>query len=119
MITIDNGDDPPLACDRIQPQVLERRLYFEPQAKTSVTLYYGDAKLAAPVYDYAKFFHEDANAPQAQLGAEFQNAAYTGRPDDRPWSERHRVVLWAAMLLAVAVLAFLAIRGLSSEGGTT
>jgi hypothetical protein len=43
------------------------------------------------------------------------NAAYTGRPDDRPWSERHKAVLWAAMLLAVVVLAVLAVRGFKSE----
>ncbi len=114
-ITIDNGDDPPIPFDRVQPQSLERRLYFEPQGKTTLKLYYGDEKLTSPVYDYAKFFREDPNVTQAQLGPETPNAAYQGRPDDRPWSDRHRGVLWAAMLIAVAVLAVLAIRGLRSE----
>jgi hypothetical protein len=67
------------------------------------------------VYDYAKFFKADPAAVQAQLGADTHNPAYTGRPDDRPWSERHQVVLWAAMILAVAILALLAIRGLGAE----
>ena len=40
--------------------------------------------------------------------------AYSGRPDDRPWSERHKAVLWLAMVLAVIVLAALAIRGLKA-----
>ncbi|MGC2184520.1 MAG: DUF3999 family protein [Terriglobales bacterium] len=116
-IAIDNGDDPPIPFDRVQPQSLERRLYFEPQGKTSLKLYYGDDKLSSPVYDYAKFFREDPNVAPARLAPETQNAAYTGRPDDRPWSEQHKAVLWAAMLLAVAVLAVLAVRGLQSEGG--
>ena len=116
-ITIDNGDDPPIPFDRIQPQSQERRLYFEPQGKSSLKLYYGDDKLSAPVYDYAKFFREDPNATPAQLAPEAANAEYTHRPDDRPWSERHKGVLWVAMLLAVAVLVFLAIRGL--QGGTS
>jgi hypothetical protein len=116
-ITIDNGDDPPIPFDRVQPQSLERRLYFEPQGKASLKLYYGDAKLSSPVYDYAKFFREDPGVALAQLAPETRNAAYTGRPDDRPWSERHKVVLWAAMLLAVAVLTVLAVRGLQGEGG--
>ena len=64
---------------------------------------------------YAKFFREDPNAARAQLSPETQNAVYTGRPDDRPWSERHKIVLWAALLLAVALLAWLALRGLKSE----
>ena len=117
-ITVDNGDDPPLAFDRIQPQGIERRLYFEPQGKTQLALYYGDEKLAAPVYDYAKFFREDPNAAPARLAPETHNAAYTGRPDDRPWSERHKTVLWVAMLVAIAVLAVLAIRGLKSNGAS-
>jgi hypothetical protein len=113
-ITIDNGDDPSIPFDRIQPQSLLRRVYFEPQGKSGLKLYYGDEKLAGPVYDYAKFFREDPNAAVAQLSAESSNVAYTGRPDDRPWSERHRSILWVAMLLAVAVLALLALRGLGA-----
>ena len=116
-ITIDNGDDPPIPFDRIHPQSLERRLYFEPQGRANLKLYYGDADLTAPVYDYAKFFRGDPNATLAQLAPETLNAAHTGRPDDRPWSERHKGVLWAAMLLAVAVLAVLAVRGLQTEEG--
>jgi hypothetical protein len=114
-ITLDNGDDPPLKFDAVRPQLLERRLYFEPQGRTTLKLYYGDEKLNAPVYDYAKFFREDAGALPAQLGAEMKNAAFTGRPDDRPWSERHKSVLWVAMLAAVAVLTVLAVRGLRAE----
>ena len=117
-ITVDNGDDPPLKLDAVRPQAMERRLYFEPQGRTSLKLYYGDSKLGAPVYDYAKFFHEGAAAAQAQLGEEMKNAAFTGRPDDRPWSERHKAVLWVAMLMAVAVLTVLAVRGLRTESGT-
>lgn len=113
-LTIENGDDPPLAFSRVQPQSLERRVYFDPQGKAKLKLYYGDGKLTAPEYDYAKFFREDPNAAPAQLSPEMANAEYTGRPDDRPWSERHKAVLWAAMLTAVAVLAWLALRGIRS-----
>ncbi len=114
-ITIENGDDPPLPITKVQPQSVQRRLYFEPKGKTSLRLYYGDAQLSAPVYDYAKLFREDKNAALAQLGAEATNSAYHNRPDERPWSERHKAVLWAAMLLAVAVLGSLAFRGLKTE----
>jgi len=113
-VTVDNGDDPALTFDSVQPQSIERRLYFEPQSETALNLYYGDQKLAAPVYDYAKFFKADPAAVKARLGTGTHNAAYHGRPDDRPWSERHRSLLWTAMLLAVAVLAGLAIRGLKT-----
>jgi uncharacterized protein DUF3999 len=115
MITIDNGDNPPLAIAAVQLLSIERRLYFDPQEKTLLRLYYGDDKLDSPVYDYARFFHADPAAARAELSPGAHNEAYSGRPDDRPWSERHNAVLWLAMLLAVAVLAALAIRGLKAE----
>jgi hypothetical protein len=113
-ISVENEDNPPLAIEAVQPLSLERRVYFDPQGKTLLKLYYGDEKLSAPVYDYARFFHADASPAEAQLGAGTHNAEYTGRPDDRPWSDRHMGVLWAAMILAVIALAAMAIRGMRS-----
>jgi hypothetical protein len=115
VITIDNGDNPPLTILAAEPLTLERRVYFDPQGKTALHLYYGDEKLYAPVYDYARFFHLEASPAEAQLGPGAHNAQYTGRPDDRPWSERHMGILWAAMILAVLALGVLALRGLHTE----
>lgn len=114
-IVIKNGDDAPLAIGSVDAQSFERRLYFEPGGASLLRLYFGDEKLLAPVYDYAKMFHEDAAAAQATLGGPASNSTYTPRPDDRPWSERHPAVLWIALLLAVVVLAVLAIRGLAAQ----
>ena len=116
-VTIDNGDDTPLPLSQVQPLSFERRIYFDPRGHSSLTLYYGDPKLDAPTYDYAKFFEQSPDAVAAQLSPAAANAQFTGRPDDRPWSERHNWVLWAAMLLAVLVLGALTIRSLKSEAG--
>jgi hypothetical protein len=114
-LSIDNGDNPPLAIIAAEPLSLERRIYFDPQGKTALRLYYGDEKLSAPVYDYARFFHLDAAPAEAQLGPGAHNARYTGRPDERPWSERHMGILWGAMILAVLALGVVALRGLRTE----
>jgi hypothetical protein len=114
-ITIDNGDNPPLSILEAQPFSLERRIYFDPQGKASFALYYGDEKLSVPVYDYARFFHLETSAVAAQLGTGIHNPLYTGRPDNRPWSDRHIGILWAVMILAVIALSALAVRGLRSE----
>jgi len=111
-INVDNGDNPPLTITSAQPLALERRIYFDPQGKSALRLYYGDEKLSAPVYDYARFFRVDPLPAEAQLEPGSQNPQYAGRPDERPWSERHTTVLWAAMLVAVLGLAALALRGL-------
>ena len=79
-------------------------------------IYYGDEKLDAPVYDYAKLFQSDATAKPLQMDAEQTNAGYAGRPDERPWSERHPAVLWAAILAAVAVLGGIAVRSMKNAG---
>ena len=110
-VTIENGDDTPLPLEAAQLLSVERRIYFDPAGKTALTLYSGDEKLGPPSYDYAEFFHQDPEASEARLGPAQHNPAYTGRPDDRPWAERHPVVLWLAMVLAVIELAALAIRG--------
>lgn len=114
-VTVENGDDTPLHLTSVQPLAIERRIYFDPAGKNSLKLYYGDEKLEPPVYDYAKFFQESSTAAQAQLGPGMHNASYTGRPDERPWSDRHQALLWGAMLLAVVVLAVTALRSL--KGG--
>ena len=117
-LSIDNGDNPPLPVTAAEPLAFEQRIYFTPQGKTALRLYYGDDKLSAPIYDYARFFHLDPAPVQAQLGPGFHNPQFAGRPDDRPWSERHTVILWTAMLLvvlALAVLAFRGLRGASSQ----
>lgn len=111
---IHNGDDAPLRITRARFQQYERRIYFDCDAGASLGLYYGDQKLDAPVYDYAKLFQSDANAGQVQMGAEEANAGYTGRPDDRPWSERHPAILWAAILAAVAILGGIAVRSIKT-----
>jgi Protein of unknown function (DUF3999) len=111
---IHNGDDAPLKITRARLQQYERRIYFDCDAGSSLALYYGDQKLEAPVYDYAKLFQSDVSAVRVQMGGEEANAGYTGRPDERPWSERHPAVLWAAILAAVAILGGIAVRSIKS-----
>jgi len=115
-ITVDNADNPPLSISNVELLSVERRVYFDPQGKSQLRLYYGDSKLNAPVYDYARFFKADPAAVQAELGPGAHNEEYSARPDDRPWSERHKGLLWLAMVLTVIVLAALAIRGLTAKG---
>jgi hypothetical protein len=113
-VIVHNGDDAPLKITGARLQQYERRIYFDADSGAQPRFYYGDEKLDAPVYDYAKLFQKDANAGQVQLGAEETNAAYTGRPDDRPWSERHPAVLWVAIIAAVLILGGIALRSMKT-----
>jgi hypothetical protein len=113
-VIIDNGDDPPLKIKSARLQQVEHRLYFDAPASGALTLYYGDEKLDPPVYDYAKLFLLAKDAAPAQLGSEQTNAAYTERPDERPWTERHPAVLWIAIVAAVLVLGAIALRSMKT-----
>jgi len=113
-VIVANGDDPPLKIRNAHLEQQERRIYFDAAGAASLMLYYGDEKLNRPVYDYAKFFQQQPEAVQAQLGVEQQNAAYAGRPDDRPWSDRHPAVLWTAIIGAMVVLGGLALKSMRS-----
>jgi len=113
-IKIHNGDDAPLQITDARLQQYERRIYFDSPSGAEAHFYYGDGKLGPPVFDYAKLFSKDANADSLALRPETTNAAYTGRPDDRPWSERHPAVLWLAIVAAVAILGTIALRSMKT-----
>ena len=114
-VVIHNGDDRPLAIDSAQLQQRERRIYFQtPAVASAVTLYYGNERLSAPSYDYARLFQLDKAAGQATLLAEALNAQYQEPPDPRPWTERHPAAMWACMVAAILVLGVLAKRSLRS-----
>ena len=113
-IKIQNGDDAPLEISDARLQQYERRIYFDSPSGSEAHFYYGDEKLGAPIFDYAKLFEKNANADQVLLRPEQANSAYTGRPDDRPWSERHPAVLWVAIIAAVAILGTIALRSMKT-----
>ena len=115
-LKIENGDDKPLPIAQVRPLSMQRRIFFDPAGKAALQLYYGDPKLESPSYDYAKFFRQDPTAVAAVLGAATANPQYAGRPDERPWSERHQSLLWIAMIAAVALLGALALRSFKESG---
>jgi hypothetical protein len=109
-ISIENGDDAPLQMKTVQLQMLERNLCFEAEGNGSYALYYGDAALEAPSYDYAKLFALQANAARITAGPEELNSTYQQRPDTRPFTEKHPALLWVALAAVIALLGGIALR---------
>jgi len=109
-VTIDNGDDAPLALARVRLQMLRRKLCFEAAANARYGLYYGDPALTAPQYDYATLFASQADASLAAIGTEQPNPVHQPRPDERPFTEKHPALLWVALVAVVALLGGLALR---------
>jgi len=109
-VTIHNGSDAPMAVKSVRLEMVERDLCFDVAAGGSYALYYGDAALEAPTYEYARLFAADGAALRVGMGAEVRNRGYVARPDGRPFTERHRWLLWAALVGAIGVLGMVAMR---------
>ncbi len=109
-VAVDNGDDIPLPFHAIRLEMRQRKLCFDAQTASPLTLFYGNPSLPAPQYDYDRIWAPSIAAHNAQLGPEHLNPAYRTPPDTRPFTERHPHLLWIALLAVVGLLAAIAIR---------
>jgi Protein of unknown function (DUF3999) len=109
-VAVDNGDDQQLPISAIRLEMRQRNICFDASTARPILLFYGDAALAAPQYDYARLFSTSNAVRMAQLAPEQKNPAYRDRPDARPFTERHPHLLWIALLGTICVLAIVAIR---------
>jgi hypothetical protein len=109
-VTIENGDDAPLKLKSVGLEMLERSLCFEAVNDGIYTLYYGDPALEAPRYDYAQLFTAQANASRISAGPEILNPAYQPRADERPFTEKHPVLLWIALGAVIVLLGAIALK---------
>jgi hypothetical protein len=112
-LTIQNGDDAPLALHDIALQMRERQVCFLRQPGTSYTLRYGDPLLGAPEYDLSPIEAAAMSVSESALGAE---RALAPEPAIglRPFTERHPVLLWIALIVVVGTLGFVALRSARS-----
>jgi hypothetical protein len=94
----------------VRLEMVERSICFDAVANRQYTIFYGDSALTAPRYDYATLFVAQADPIAVTAGAESENAAYRQRPDDRPFTEKHPALLWAALIVVVTVLGGIALQ---------
>ena len=108
-VAVENGDDKPLAIRAVKLEMRERKFCFDAPPEP-VTMYYGDDKLVAPVYDYSRLFRPEETSAPAMLDAEHPNPIYEARTDERSLTDRHPELLWVALLAVVFVLGVVALR---------
>jgi hypothetical protein len=114
-LIIQNGDDAPLALHGLTLQMRERQICFLRKANTSYTLRYGDPSLGPPQYDLSPIEAAAMNASVSTLGAERMLALQPA--GQRPFTERHPVLLWVALILVVGTLGFVALRSAKKGSG--
>ncbi len=111
-VAIENGDDQPLPIAAVRLEMRQRKVCFEAaNAGQDPALYYGDSRLAAPVYDYQRLFSASHKPLIAELGPEEINPFYHApAPQQRPFTERHPEVLWIALVAVICALGAVALK---------
>ena len=116
-IEIVNGNDAPLIDARPTLLAIPDWITFRPQSGHSYRLIYGNSSATPAHYDLSRTLGRRAEtaAVPAALAAEEQTSNYL---DPRPYTERHSYILWFALVVAVVLLAFAALRALRSPKAT-
>ena len=118
-IEIENGDEQPLPIAAVRLEMRQRKICFETPAAggASLALFYGDSRLDAPEYDYARLFVASRAALAAELRPEGLNAKYRAPAAVvRPFAERHPEMLWIALIAAICALGMVALKAAKSSG---
>jgi hypothetical protein len=110
-VEILNGNDAPLTSAAPNLYITPRHVIFEQQPNRSYSLIYGQERVKAPNYDLGRRVSakQMAAATSGRLGPEEVN---TGWVDPRPWTETHDIFLWLALLIAVMLIGYAAVRSL-------
>jgi hypothetical protein len=110
-VEILNGNDVPLSSVRMSLAMSRRIALFRPRESRSYRLIYGNARAAAPQYDFARTLRIQPNEVilGLSLGPEEPTTNYA---DPRPFTERHPNLLWFALGLAIVFLGYAAIRAM-------
>ncbi|MSR71129.1 MAG: DUF2339 domain-containing protein [Candidatus Taylorbacteria bacterium] len=107
-VSVVNDDNMPLVVDgtvKIEGPVISA--IFETKANQTYTLYYGNPKADAPVYDIARIssYIEENKIPVAVLGNETLNPLYKAPAGPViPFSESHKWLLNALLVIVVILL---------------
>jgi hypothetical protein len=118
-VAVENGDDQPLPIAAVRLEMRQRRICFDAGAAAGagLALYYGDAELVAPVYDYERLFVAARKPVVAELGVERLNPEYQARAAAAlPFTERHPEVLWIVLICVVSALGVVALKSARNVG---
>jgi hypothetical protein len=109
--TVVNRNDAPVEGLRPSLQTHPYQIVFRQEPGQSYRLIYGHSRAEAAQYDLQRIITktELERAVSGQIGDEEVNDSFVS---PEPWSEQNPGVLWGALLIALLVLGYLALRSL-------
>ncbi len=114
-LTIENYDDTPLTLRSASAKMVAHKIIFD-SGNIPTSLYVG-SDAAAPAYDIQKLLTRplEATARPAKLGELVDNPLFNQGPQKQvPWTEEHKNILLAVMVLVVAALGVFIFKSLKS-----
>lgn len=103
-VAVENNGAAPLPITAVQLAMRQRNLCFDAVPGATYTLRYGDDALPVAVYEVAHLLQAGATPIMGSLGTEQQNGDYTARTGAQSYKQRHPELLWAVLLLLLALL---------------
>jgi hypothetical protein len=112
-VVVIDRDDPPIPDLEVELLVRRRQIVFRPSGTAPYRILYGNPRAEAPGYELAHLASREAlaGASPAHLGPEETNESWRSA---EPFTERHPILLWLALGVAILALAALALRTLRS-----
>ena len=108
-VAVENDGQPKLPIKAVHLEMRRRELCFD-APREPVTLFYGDADLVPPSYDYGREYKVSARAEMVALGPEKRNPRFIGRDDSRSVTERHPELVWLVLLGVVSIFGLVGFR---------
>lgn len=110
-VTVLDRDDASIVGLRVIPLQIVRSIIFRQEPAHTYRVLYGHGRSKAAQYDLERLLSSSdlKTAAGGQLGPEELTRNYINAA---PWTERHPILLWAALLVVVAVLGVQAIRAI-------
>lgn len=110
-VTVFNRNDAPLPDFTVRANTIPRRIVFRPQAGRQYSLLYGNEEAKPADYEFARLT-DAATLDQAAAVTVANGETNANYTDPAPWTERHPVIVWSALVIVVIVLGGLALRTL-------
>jgi hypothetical protein len=106
-----NADNPPVDLDGVTVFRRETSLVFQAAPGRAYALVGGNPKARAASYNLARAIEgvDEFRVPAVRLGP---SRPLEGRKGLLPWSERHSVLTWAVLMVAVGVAVLLIVRNM-------
>jgi hypothetical protein len=108
-VAINNGDDQPVDIKDVKLEMRERKICFDAPS-APLQMFYGDADLQSPQYDFGRIFNPASSVRQATLQTEQKNPAYQPPVDHRTITEKYPELLWIALMAVITLLGTIAYR---------